>query len=171
VRESHSVGGASAPTVAAASSAPAFQDLLPDNHCYGCGPHNAQGLRLRSHWTGEREARCVFTPAPHHCAGPSKYLNGGIIATVIDCHAICTAIAWAYRRAGREIGTGENINFVTGGLNIRYRAPAAIDAPVTVDARIAETGERKIVVDCTLASRGIVCAEAQAVAVRVGSNW
>jgi acyl-coenzyme A thioesterase PaaI-like protein len=157
--------------VSAAVEAPAFQDLIPGNHCYGCGPHNAQGLRIKSHWTGEQEARCVFQPASHHCAGPSGYLNGGIIATVIDCHAICTAMAWAYRQAGREIGAGEPISFVTGGLNIRYRAPAGIAEPVIVDARIADSGERRIVLDCILTSAGVRCAEAQVVAVRVANDW
>jgi acyl-coenzyme A thioesterase PaaI-like protein len=150
---------------------PAFQDLIPGNHCYGCGPDNPHGLRIKSRWIGEREARCEFQPAPHHCAGPSKYLNGGIIATLIDCHAVCTAIAWAYRRAGQEIGTGEPINFVTGGLNIRFRAPAGIGETVTVDARIGESAERKIVVDCSLTSGGRLCAEAQVIAVKVASDW
>jgi acyl-coenzyme A thioesterase PaaI-like protein len=150
---------------------PAFQDLIPGNHCYGCGPDNPQGLRIKSRWGNEREAHCVFQPAPQHCAGPSRYLNGGIIATLIDCHAVCTAIAWGYRRAGREIGAGEPINFVTGSLSIRYRAPAGIADAVTVEARIGEATERKIVLDCTLTSGGRVCAEAQVTAVKVGNDW
>ena len=149
----------------------AFQDLLPGNHCYGCGPDNARGLRIKSHWSGEREARCTFRPEPHHCAGPAKYLNGGIIATLIDCHAICTAMAWGYAQAGRAIGEGELVTFVTGALDVSFRRPAGIGDEVTVDARIAETSARKIVLACTLSSGGATCAEATVVAVRVPASW
>lgn len=150
---------------------PALQDLLPGNNCYGCGPDNSHGLRIKSHWTGERETRCVFRPESWHCAGPSRYVNGGVIATVMDCHAICTAMAHAYRRAGRAVGGGEPITFVTGSIAVRYRAPARIGEDMTVDARIAESGERKIVVACTLRSGGIVCAEGEVTAVRVPNDW
>ena len=77
-----------------------FQDLIQGNHCFGCGPHNPAGLQIKSTWSGEKESVCVFQPSAHHCAAPTKFLNGGIIATIIDCHSVCTAIAYAYRQAG-----------------------------------------------------------------------
>lgn len=157
--------------VFATPEAPAFQDLLPANHCYGCGPGNPQGLRLRSRWSGEREARCEFRPQPHHCAGPPGYLNGGIIATVMDCHAVCTAMADAYRQAGRGIGEGEPIHFVTGGIEVHYRRPTPIDAVVTVDARVVEATGRKTVLECTLSAGGTVRANGRVVAIRVGNDW
>src|SRR5262249_20212154 len=93
-------------TPEASASVPghAFQDLIPENFCYGCGPGNPVGLRIRSLWAGN-EALCVFQPAPYHSAGPCHILNGGIIATLIDCHAVCTAIAHAYRAESRAIGS------------------------------------------------------------------
>lgn len=150
---------------------PSFQDQIPGNHCFGCGPDNPRGLHLRSHWTGEREARCTFRPEPWHCAGPTKYLNGGIIATIIDCHAICTAIAWAYREAGRAIGEGERLWYATGSIDVSYRRPADIGREVTVDARVVESGPRKMALDCTVSSAGVVCAEASVVAVKVSDAW
>lgn len=74
----------------------AFQDQIPDNNCYGCGPGNREGLRIKSFWDGEA-AVCTYRPEHHHSAGPPQFLNGGIIATLIDCHSVCTAIANAYR--------------------------------------------------------------------------
>lgn len=62
----------------------AFQDLIPDNNCFGCGPKNEQGLRIKSRWTGEEVAECRFVPAPHHSAGPPHALNGGIIAAATE---------------------------------------------------------------------------------------
>jgi len=31
---------------------PAFQDLICDNHCYGCGPQYDRGLKIKSRWAG-----------------------------------------------------------------------------------------------------------------------
>ncbi|GAA5524513.1 hypothetical protein Maes01_01070 [Microbulbifer aestuariivivens] len=149
----------------------AIQDQIPDNHCFGCGPQNDHGLQIKSYWRGENESVCEFTPLPHHCAGPTRYLNGGIIATVIDCHTICTAIADGYRQAGRDTGTGNKIWYATGKLEVQYRAPAEIDEPVELTAKILERTERKTVLSCELKSAGRLCATANVVAVRVPDNW
>ena len=153
------------------SEQPSIQDQIPANHCFGCGPQNAQGLQIKSYWTGEDESRCQFMPEPQHCAGPTHYLNGGIIATIIDCHTVCTAIADGYRQAGREVGSGEKIWYATGKLDVQYKAPAAIDKPVILDAKILERGPKKTVLHCTLTSGERVCATADVIAVRVPDNW
>ena len=44
-------------------SSTAFQDLIPGNGCYGCGPANPHGLRIKSVWEGD-EAVCVYRPSP-----------------------------------------------------------------------------------------------------------
>ena len=92
-----------------------FQDTMPYNHCWGCGPTNSQGLQLKSYWEGE-EAVSAFQPQPYHMAGPAHFLNGGIIATIIDCHRINTAMAHAYYEQGREIGSSPIIWFATASL-------------------------------------------------------
>ena len=147
-----------------------FQDQIQDNGCFGCGPHNEFGLRLKSYWDGE-DSVCVFHPESHMTAGPPQFLNGGIIATLADCHGICTAVATAYRDAGRPIGTGEVLWYVTGNLNIRYTAPMPIDAPVVIRARVTEQTEKKMVVECAMSSNDIQCAVAQVVAIRVPPAW
>ncbi|WP_193164474.1 PaaI family thioesterase [Microbulbifer hainanensis] len=149
----------------------AIQDQIPDNHCFGCGPENASGLQIKSYWTGKDTSRCEFTPQPHQCAGPTQYLNGGIIATVIDCHTICTAIADGYIQAGRETGTGDKIWYATGKLDVQYRAPAAISDTAILEAKIVERTPKKTRLECTLSSGGRICASAEVVAVRVPDNW
>ena len=69
----------------------AFQDQIPDNFCFGCGADNPDGLHLKSEWEGDI-AVARWTPWPSHAAGPKHILNGGIIATLLDCHGVCTAI-------------------------------------------------------------------------------
>ncbi|GGO83205.1 thioesterase [Marinobacterium nitratireducens] len=152
-------------------TATAFQDQIPGNHCFGCGPGNAGGLQIKSYWQPDGSAICHFRPSPQHCAGPAQTLNGGIIATLIDCHGICTAIADAYRRDGRAIGQGNEIWYATGKLEVSYRAPAPIDAELELLARVDEVSDRKTILSCTLSANGARCAEARVVAVRVPDDW
>lgn len=148
----------------------AFQDLIPHNNCWGCGPHNPTGLRIRSRWEGDI-AVCEFTPEPDHCAGPPHVVNGGIIASVIDCHAVGTAMAACYRAEGREIGNGALIWCVTGELKVRYRRPAAIDRPLRVTARVTNHEGKKIYLTCEAFSGEELCATAEVLAIRVDDGW
>jgi acyl-coenzyme A thioesterase PaaI-like protein len=82
-----------------------FQELMPGNHCWGCGSLNERGLGIQSRWQEPGQvAVCDWTPSPEHMAGPTSVVNGGIIATLVDCHSVCTAIANGYLSEGREIG-------------------------------------------------------------------
>ena len=148
----------------------AFQDQIPDNFCYGCGPGNPVGLRIRSIWAGN-EAMCVFQPAPYHSAGPRHILNGGIIATLIDCHAVCTAIAHAYRAESRAIGSIPEIWYATASLAVRYLRPTPIDRLVAVRARVVETSGRRTTLACALSADDVECVQAEVVAVRVPATW
>jgi len=159
-------------TPEASASVPghAFQDLIPENFCYGCGPGNPVGLRIRSIWAGN-EALCVFQPAAYHAAGPRHILNGGIIATLIDCHAVCTAIAHAYRAENRAIGSDPAIWYATASLAVRYLRPTPIDRLVAVRARVVETRLRRTTLACALSADDVECVQADVVAVRVPATW
>lgn len=149
----------------------AFQDQIPAMHCFGCGPDNTAGLRIKSYWHDAGQSICRFQPEPHHCSGPKYYLNGGILATIIDCHCICTAVAEAYRREERTIGTGEPVYYVTGSLSIKYLKPVPVDSIVELHASIIETGERKTLLNCIASSKGEDCASAEVVAIKVPPSW
>lgn len=148
----------------------AIQDFIPENRCWGCGPLNPRGLHVKSFVEGD-ETVCRFQPSPDHMAGPTHVLNGGIIATVIDCHSVLTAIAAAYRNAGREIGSEPLIWCVTASLKVDYLAPTPIAEPVELRARVTESKGRKHLVRCTLRSGATECARAEVVAVEVAASW
>jgi len=148
----------------------AIQDCIPHNHCWGCGTLNPRGLKVKSHVEGD-ETVCRFQPWPEHMAGPTDVVNGGIIAAVIDCHTICTAIADAYRAAGAELGSEPLRWAVTASLKVDYLAPTPIGEPMELRARVREVKGRKRVVDCTLRSGGRECARAEVIAVEVGAAW
>lgn len=154
-----------------AFSTSAFQDAIPANHCFGCGPENADGLQIKSYWLAAGTAICRFDPQPQHSAGPEQVLNGGIIATLIDCHSICTAIANHYLEENRPIGTDPLVWCVTGGLDIRYVAPTPINQTTELIAKNLERSGNKTVVTCTLTSAGSLCAEARVTAIRVPPEW
>lgn len=146
----------------------AIQDQWPEpvSYCWGCGGSNGRGLRIKSYWDGD-ETVCTWEPGDEHIAFPG-YLNGGIIATIIDCHCVNTACSAAYRAAGREIGTEPHLAYVTGSLFIEYLKPTPLGRPVTLRARVKEMGERKTVVACSLFCDGVECARGETVAVRIG---
>ena len=149
---------------------PAIQDAIPHNHCYGCGPDNPDGLQIKSYWDG-KESTCTYMPRPEQCAGPKQFLYGGTIASLIDCHSVCTAIANCYERDGFAIGEGPPIWCVTGGLSVNYRKPTPIDRPVELRATLDECTDSKTVVKCTLSSAGVVTAEGEVIAIRVPNSW
>lgn len=149
----------------------AFQDTMIGNHCFGCGADNTEGLQIKSYWSDTDLAECTFVASPHHCSGPEKYLNGGIISTLIDCHCVCTAIAKAYQMENRAMGDGEPILFVTGNLDVSYRAPTPIEHPVILKARVLEAKEKKITLECSLLSGDILCAVGTVIAIRAPKQW
>jgi len=91
----------------------AVQDFYPDDfaHCYGCGRLSAHGLHVRS-VREDDEMVARFTPRAEHMAMPG-FVYGGLLASLIDCHAMGTAAAAAEREDGREIGDAASPRFVT----------------------------------------------------------
>ena len=112
-----------------------------------------------------------FTPKPHHCAGPEHFVNGGILATILDCHCVCTAAAISYRDDGREIGSRPDIYCATTRLEVVYRRPTPIAAELALSARILERLDRGYVLSCSLEAAGKECVTAEVEAVRVPESW
>jgi acyl-coenzyme A thioesterase PaaI-like protein len=144
----------------------AFQDQGSVLHCHGCGADNPKGFQLKSFWDGD-EAVATWRAQPHHCAGTVNSLNGGIIASLIDCHSLNLAIAHAYRAEQRPIGSAPRIGYVTANLNVSYRRPTPIDALIELRARITRLEGRKAWVSCTLSAGGEVRASGEVLGVRV----
>src|SRR5436305_14929346 len=74
----------------------------PRSACFGCGPANEKGLRIRSFPAADgEEFVCDWKPEPHHEAYPGV-LNGGIVGALLDCHSNWAAAYHLMRRARRE---------------------------------------------------------------------
>ena len=145
---------------------PAIQDHYPEDfaHCYGCGRLNDRGLHVRTTWDGD-ETVARFTPRPEHVSLPG-YVYGGLIASLIDCHAMGTASAAAERAAGRAIGEAQAPRFVTASLKVEYLKPTPLGPELELRGRIASRNDRKAVVEVVLAADGVATARGEVVAVR-----
>jgi acyl-coenzyme A thioesterase PaaI-like protein len=143
----------------------ALQDVLKV-HCFGCGALNAQGLQIKSYRIGE-DTVCRWRPAPFHIGYPG-YVYGGTIASVVDCHAIWTAVADYCLEIGHVLANGPPpFAYVTGKLCISYLKSMSIDGEMELHARVVEKSERKSTVTCSVSQGEIVCASADVVTVRV----
>ena len=148
----------------------AVQDYYPDDfsHCYGCGRLNVNGLHVRSVWDGG-EIVARFTPRAEHMAVPG-FVYGGLLASLIDCHALATASAWADRAAGREIGEAEAPRFVTASLRVDYLEPTPLGTALELRAHVTLAAERKSVVAVTVSANGMMTVRGEVVAVRIPAS-
>jgi acyl-coenzyme A thioesterase PaaI-like protein len=142
-----------------------FQDHMPGNICFGCGRDNHDGLKISSFWQGE-EAHCIWTSQAKY-QGWKGVLNGGILATIIDCHTMCTAMAYAYKSENRVLDSKPIYRYATGTLTVKYLKPTLNDQPITLKAKVVETKGRKTVLTCDVISNGELTAQAEAIAIRV----
>ena len=143
-----------------------LQDLYPEDfsHCYGCGRLNSHGLHVKSEWIkGEAVAR--FQPAPYHMALPG-FVYGGLIASLVDCHAMATAAGASMVAAGTTPGRDPTPRFVTASLRVDFLRPTPLGPELFLRASPVEVGERKIVVDVRLSADGAECARGRVIAVR-----
>ena len=138
------------------------ETLYPFSTCYGCGPANPQGLQLRSYEEGD-DVVAEFIPSEHHSNGMGT-LNGGVIATLLDCHsgaAVFVASAQSWN------SPAEFEPWVTSGLEIRYRLPTMMDQPCELRARIVESDDSVMKVKATLSMAGKTRVQAESRWVRI----
>jgi len=133
----------------------------PDNRCFGCGPANDKGLRIKSIPEGD-EVVCRWRPEPHHLAFEGM-LNGGICGALLDCHSNWTAAHHLMLKAGAE----RPPTTVTADFHVKLKKPTPMDATLTLRARVTESSEDRAVVDATLEANGVITATCRATFVAV----
>jgi acyl-coenzyme A thioesterase PaaI-like protein len=132
------------------------ESLYPDVTCFGCGHANPDGLHLRSYVDGDLVV-AHFTPWPQHDNG-TGFVNGGIIATVLDCHG-AAAVMWEAAQRGWEAAPGAMLPFITAGFDVRFRRPTPLGPTVQLVAWPERADEREIVVHAELRHEEKVRAE------------
>lgn len=133
----------------------------PQNACFGCGPANERGLRIRSFEQGDLLV-CEWEPSSHHEAFEGV-LNGGIVGTLLDCHCNWAAAMFLLHRDDRD----DLPCTVTADYHIRLRRPTPSDRPVRLEAEAVEDDGPKVIVEGRLLSGGEVCATCRGTFVAV----
>jgi len=142
-----------------------FQDHMPGNVCFGCGKNNHEGLKISSYWEGD-ESVCIWESQEKY-QGWKGILNGGILATLIDCHTMCTAMAATYQAENRSMESEPIYRYATGTISVKYLKPTSNTKPIELRAMVKEIKGRKVVMSCIAKSDGEITAEAEVIAIRV----
>ena len=132
-----------------------------DGACFGCGPANDRGLRIKSHVAGDRVV-ADWRPETHHEAFPGV-LNGGIVGALLDCHSNWAAAHHLMTKAGQERPPCT----VTAEYHVRLLRPAPSTAPVRLEAHITESHGDRAWVEASLAAEGRTCATCRGLFVAV----
>ena len=154
------------------SNAPqALQDrYAPKNRCFGCGPSNEKGLRLKSvppapgapGSDGTGEVLCEWNPEAHHEAFEGM-LNGGICGALLDCHSNWTAAWHLMHKASHSIPPCT----VTAEFHVKLKKPTPTNQTLLIRAKVVESSERKAVVEATLEAAGVVTTTCRGIFVAV----
>ena len=137
------------------------ETYAPNNRCFGCGPSNEQGLRIRSFESND-EVVCDWTPQPHHLAFEG-IVNGGIIGAILDCHSNWTAARHFMKTRGAE----ELPPTVTSDFHVTLKRPTPIDATLHLRAHVAEATDDRAVIEATLEANGKITATCRGTFVAV----
>jgi acyl-coenzyme A thioesterase PaaI-like protein len=143
-------------------SGPSVQErYAPANRCFGCGPANPQGLRVRS-FEGEDGLVAEWTAEPHHEAF-AGCVNGGILGTLLDCHSNWTASVHLMKRASLDHPPCT----VTSEFHVRLLRVTPSAGPLTLRARVVESAGDRATVEATVEAGGRTTATCRGVFVAV----
>lgn len=137
------------------------EKYAPNNACWGCGPANTEGLRIRSFPDGETVI-AEWKPEPKYEAFPGV-LNGGIIGSLLDCHCNWTAAYFFMKQAGEDHPPCT----VTADYAIKLLRPTPTGGLVHLSAKVIESEGARATIEGTLSAGGKVCATCRGTFVAV----
>jgi uncharacterized protein (TIGR00369 family) len=133
----------------------------PHSTCFGCGPSNERGLKIRSIPEGD-EVVAEWHAETYQEAFPGM-LNGGIIGALLDCHSNWTAAYTLMRREGAE----KPPCTVTSEFAVKLLRPTPTDKPIRLRARAVEVKDDRAVIESSLEAGGKICATCRGTFVAV----
>jgi acyl-coenzyme A thioesterase PaaI-like protein len=137
------------------------ETYAPENRCFGCGPANGKGLRIRSFEAGGGLV-AEWTPEPHHIAFDG-IVNGGICGTLLDCHSNWTAAMHLMRASGAAAPPCT----VTADFHVKLKRPTPIEGPLRLKALVVESAADRAVVEAEIEVGGKVTATCRGTFVAV----
>jgi acyl-coenzyme A thioesterase PaaI-like protein len=137
------------------------ETYAPQSECFGCGPSNSKGLKIRSFSLGD-QVIAEWTPEAHHEAFPGM-LNGGIIGALLDCHSNWTAA----HHLMKSTGATQPPCTVTADYSIKLLRPTPTGAPVKLIAKVVASQDDRATIEATLEAGGKICATCKGTFVAV----
>ncbi|MBI1859657.1 MAG: PaaI family thioesterase [Deltaproteobacteria bacterium] len=128
------------------------ETYAPHSECFGCGPSNSKGLRIRSVPQGD-EVVAEWRAEKFHEAFPGV-LNGGIIGSLLDCHSNWTA-AYLIMKSNQEQTPPCT---VTAEYHVKLTRPTPTDGVISLKARAKEVKGDRATIEAELIAGGKVCA-------------
>lgn len=104
------------------------EELLKGNTCFGCGPENPDGLRIRIFRDPGSASRLVGTYRPRATqTGFPQIVHGGLQFTALDCLAAWTVLI--LRNPGKMMP-------ITRSAATRYLKPATVGAELALSSEV-----------------------------------
>tara|TARA_B100002051_G_C16349626_1_gene445696 strand:- start:1 stop:477 length:477 start_codon:yes stop_codon:yes gene_type:complete len=133
----------------------------PNSICYGCGPANENGLKIKSFRIDEG-LRMEFLPSEEHQAFPGM-INGGIIGTILDCHGNWTAAMALKDRDKLESPPCT----VTASYSVKLKRPTPFGKVLSITSKVEKIENNVVEVSLNLVAGGKKCATGQGLFVAV----
>ncbi len=132
----------------------------PNSSCFGCGPKNSRGLRLKSVPLGDAVVS-VWQPKREHVAY-GNFGNGGVISVLMDCQGNW-ASSYALMKA-RNLSSPPGT--VTAEYTMKFLKPSPINEKWELSAwatkiegdRVNAAGELKVLGEVTAMMSGLFVA-------------
>jgi uncharacterized protein (TIGR00369 family) len=136
---------------------PSLQErYAPKSTCFGCGPANEKGLRIRSFPHDDGSVVMSVHARPEHEAF-AGYLNGGIAGTLADCAMNWCAIDALIRRTGSADAPAT----VTAEFSVKFRRPIPTAGDIELISRAVDVQDDRVTVEARIVAGGQDCATAR----------
>jgi acyl-coenzyme A thioesterase PaaI-like protein len=132
----------------------------PNGVCFGCGPKNSHGLRLKSVTMGDT-VTASWKPKKEHAAF-ANYGSGGVISVLMDCNGNWAATVGLMKDRHLPAPPGT----VTSEISVKFLKPSPVDERWELSAwatriegdRVTTKGELKVGGVVTATSTGVYVA-------------
>lgn len=140
------------------------EKFAPNSICFGCGPANEKGLKIKSYRNNEG-LEMEFETSEEHQAFPG-IINGGIIGTLLDCHGNWVAAIALMDEEGSENPPCT----VTASYSINLRRPTPANSKLNIKGKVIEIKGKMVKVALEMKVEEKICAtgEGTFVAIKEG---
>jgi acyl-coenzyme A thioesterase PaaI-like protein len=120
----------------------------PNSRCFGCGPKNKNGLRIKSIPSGD-EIVSDWKPKEYHGSFAGA-VSGGILSTLLDCHGNWTAAYTLMKSRNSDSPPGT----VTAEIHVKFLRPTPVAGAMHLRARPIKVENDRVTVEGSIEADG-----------------